>query len=129
MVPLSMRYARNASQAPPSGSSPTQHGQGALQEQASKSEPWTRYLDLLAIGHTSIARSGRSNNGPRAASVTGKRMFVGAAGAVGSVVGCTSLQRSEALRLRGTAEILPPRHDGRQGPQRTLDTPETRPYL
>src|SRR5262249_11957452 len=60
MVPLSIRYARNASQAPPSGSSPTQHGHGELQEHASRSEPWTRYFALVAIdGPPSFDRCAR----------------------------------------------------------------------
>src|SRR3972149_6233688 len=42
-VPLSMCHARTPSQVPPSGSSPTQHGQSTLQVQTSNSCPSSWY--------------------------------------------------------------------------------------
>src|SRR5581483_818950 len=59
IVPLSIRYARKASQTPPCGSSPIQHGHGAPHEHASRSEPCTRYLVLA------ITRSPSPNDGER----------------------------------------------------------------
>src|SRR5215510_9348134 len=56
----------NESHTPPWGSSPIQHGHGALQEQASRIEPWTRYFGLAAIGGPPSVDRGRSGLGDEA---------------------------------------------------------------